>query len=440
MQQHRAILKLGAPIAIGQLGTIVLTFADTMMVGRYGTPELAAASFVNSVFNLVTMIILGYSYGLTPTIAHHVGRGEHALAGEALRCGVRSNFYFGSALLAVFGLLYFALDHLGQPPELLPLIRPYYLVVWASMWWVVVFSVVRQFADATGRTQLAMWLLLGGNVVNIVGNALLIFGLGPFSEWGLLGAGVATLVSRVLVALALVGIVGWHPSFAPYRRRAAQALVSVRAIHRQSWPVAAQLGLETSAFTFSGVMAGWIGAIPLAAYQVLIALGTLGFTLYYSFASSMSIRMSHFLGQHDLPSVNAAARAGRNILLGNALVSSLVFWLGGASLLSLFTPDPAVVALAAALLPLLVLYQFADAMQICYANALRAVGNVRPMMWIALVAYLGVGIPAGYLLAFTFGFALHGLYFAFTLCLFVAACLFYRYFRQTVGKMADGVG
>ena len=77
---HRAILRLGLPIAVGQLGVIVMGFADTMMVGRYSTTALAAASFVNSAFNLIFFMLVGYSYGLTPLIAGLFGRGERAEA------------------------------------------------------------------------------------------------------------------------------------------------------------------------------------------------------------------------------------------------------------------------------------------------------------------------------------------------------------------------
>lgn len=437
MAHYRATLRLGFPIAIGQLGTIVLTFADTMMVGRYGTPELAAASFVNSIFNLVTMIVLGYSYGITPLIAAHEGRGERAEAGEVLRRGVVANLRFGAVLLAVFGGLYFFLDRLGQPAHLLPLLRPYYLVMWTSMWFVVFFSVVRQFMDGTTDTRTPMWILLGGNALNIGLNALLIFGFAGFPEWGLLGAGVATLISRILIAAAAVGVILWSKRYAAYRQPlspspAETALHSVGEIHRKSWPVSAQLGLETFAFTFSAVMAGWLGELELAAYQILIALGTLGFTLYYSFASAMSIRMAHFLAQADTAQAKAACRTGRNVLLGNATLSSLIFWVGGSSLIGLFTPDGEVVAVAVALIPALVLYQYADALQITFANALRATGYVLPMTGIALVAYMGVGVPAAWLLGFGLGWGLTGIYLSFTLCLLVAAVLFYHFFRRTL--------
>lgn len=63
--RYGALLRLGMPIMVGQLGVIVLSIADTMMVGRYGTDELGASGFVNNMMNLVIVFSTGFSYGLT---------------------------------------------------------------------------------------------------------------------------------------------------------------------------------------------------------------------------------------------------------------------------------------------------------------------------------------------------------------------------------------
>lgn len=65
-EHYKALISLGLPIVIGQIGVIVLGFADTLMIGHHSTIELGAASFVNNVFNLVIIFSTGFSYGLTP--------------------------------------------------------------------------------------------------------------------------------------------------------------------------------------------------------------------------------------------------------------------------------------------------------------------------------------------------------------------------------------
>ncbi len=431
---YSATLRLGLPIAIAQLGTIILAFADTIMVGHYSTPALSAASFVNSLFNLATMIILGYSYGLTPFVSAKYSQGDKAGVGAIMRRGLMMNLFFGAGVLFVFGVLYFLLPYLRQPEALLPLMQSYYITLWVSLWFVVLFTAARQFTDGITYTSLAMWLILAGNVINIVLNYLLIFGIGPFPEWGLFGAGFATMVSRILVAVVLLAIIFWGKRFADFRlplsADSLSQLPSLRDIHRKSWPVSLQIGLETFCFAGSAVMTGWLGEIPLAAYQILMTLGTLGFTLYYSLGASMSIRISYFLGQNDKAEALLAGKVGRNLLLLNATLSSMLFYFAGNVIVHLFTQDMAVISAALALLVPLVVYQYADALQICYANALRATQHVLPMTWSSAVAYLVVGMPAAYLMGFTLKGGVEGIFYSFAISLMVAALLFAFFYHR----------
>lgn len=438
MPHYRTVLRLGTPIAIGQTGVILLSFADTMMVGRYSTEALAAASFTNNLFNLVTCLLLGYSYGLTPIVSSLCGRGCLRRAGASLKAALAANALFALVLLAVMATLYFFLDRMGQPPAILPLVRPYYLVILVSMVFVMLFNVLRQFTDGLSHTAVGMWVLLGGNVLNILGNWLLIYGIGPLPEWGLLGAGVSTLVSRVLMVAAMAAVVLTGRHYA--RCRTGFALTRLRAealrrIHRLSLPVSLQIGMETGAFTASGIMAGWLGTLPLATYQVMLSVGTLGYLIYYSYGAALSIRVGIYLGQGDLTQLRRAAQAGCHVLLGLSLLVALTFLAAGRPLTALFTDDAAVAAMAAALIPPLMLYQIGDAMQICYSNALRGTGHVESMMPVAFVSYVAINIPAAYLLAFPAGLGLTGIYLAFSSGLFVAAALFARQFRRVVAKL-----
>lgn len=431
---YKATLRLGVPIAVGQIGVILVGFADTMMVGHYDTPSLAAASFVNSLFNLVTYLLLGYSYGLTPLVSSLCGRGERAAAGTELKHALCANSLFAVALLGAMGVLYFFLDKMGQPAEILPLVRPYYAVVLVSMAFLALFNVLRQFTDGTTDTATGMWVLLAGNALNILFNWLLIFGIGPFPRLGLLGAGISTLFSRVVMTAAMAGVIAFRRRYAPFREGFAKMRLrwgGVRRVNATSLPISLQMGMESGAFTFSGVMAGWLGALELATYQVVVTISTLGFLLYYSFGAGISIRVAAYAGSGDTGSLRRAAKAGMHILVVMALAVSLVFFTAGGTLLRGFTDDTQVIALALTLIPPLMLYQMGDAMQICYANALRGTSRVLPMMWIAFVSYVLVNIPVGYLLAFPCGLGLTGLYLAFSCGLFLAAALFYWQFAKS---------
>lgn len=435
MSHYSATLRLGLPIAIGQLGVIILGFADTLMVGRYSTDALAASAFVNNLFTLFTFLLMGYSYGLTPIISALFGQGRQAEAGAQLKPALLSGTVFCLLLMGLWGIAFFNLEHFGQPAELLPLIRPYFLVILVSMIFVMLYNELRQFTDGLTHTTLGMYTLMIGNAFNILGNWLLIYGPGPFPEMGLMGAGIATLLARVLMVVLMVAALWWKKGYAPYREgfaRCRASLEGMGAIVRASLPIAIQMGLECAAFTMSAVMAGWVGKVELAAYQVMVTIGTLGFLLYYSFGAGTSIRVANFYGQHDRTNVFHAAAAGRNLLLLMAACSSLLIYLLAEPLIRLFTTDTAVIAISLSLIPLLVLYQFADAMQICYANILRGTGHVLSMVRIAIISYLIVNIPVAFIFGFFLGWGVKGIFLAFFVGLFTAATLFFWEYRKAM--------
>lgn len=435
MIHYKAILRLGVPIAIGQLGVIVMGFADTMMVGHYNTEALASGSFVNNIFNLAIFLLMGYSYGLTPLISALVGQNSKHEAGATLKRAMVCNLCFALLLMAIMGTAYFFLDHMGQPAELLPVMRPYYLTILTSLFFVAAFNVMRQFTDGISETSVGMWALLIGNVLNVVGNFLLIYGIGPFPELGLFGAGLSTLFSRVVTALVMLAVLFSRTRYAVYRKGFAEAVVrfaDLRRINAHSLPISLQMGMENGAFTCSAIMAGWLGALELATYQVMATLGTLGFLFYYSFGAGLSIRVATFYGQRDWRNLHSATRAGVHILLVLACLSSLVFYFAGSYIVRLFTSDAAVVALAVSLIPPLILYQMGDAMQVCFANTLRGTSHVVSMMRVAFISYIVVNVPAGYILAFPLGLGAAGLFIAFSLGLFLAAALFYWEYRKVL--------
>ena len=149
ISHYKATIRLGLPIVVGQLGVIILGFADTMMVGHYDTNSLAAVSFVNNLFTLVTIMLLGFSYGITPIVGTLFSQKQQFKVGETVRNALITICIYGSLLIGIMLVLYFFVDRMGQPAELLPLIRPYYITILISMIFVVIFNVFRQFTDDT---------------------------------------------------------------------------------------------------------------------------------------------------------------------------------------------------------------------------------------------------------------------------------------------------
>ena len=392
------------PLLLGQLGMIMTGFADTFMVGHYSTDSLAAASFVNNVMNFMTVLCMGFSYGLTPIVGATNAQGDRFKVGATVRNAVVLNMVFGIAIGLAMLLVYFNVEKMGQPSNLIPLIKPYYLVLRASMVPMLLVNTLRQFTDGISDTRLSMWIIIGGNVLNIILNYLTIYGNFGFPELGLLGAGLSTLVARLAMAVAYVVVLSRSHRYTTYVqgiRCGATDMATVSAIFGTSWPIAVQMGLETGIFSFASIMIGWLGEIPLAAYQIMLSISTIGFMVYYSLGASMSIKIAGYYGSGDIDKIRSCSVAGLHIIMLFAAI-----------------------------------YQVGDALQVTYANALRGITDVRPMMLTAIIAYVVVGLPIGYLFAFPCGLGIVGIYLSFAVALLLAGLLFMVKFRLDLHKLS----
>ena len=434
-QHYKALFKLGIPIVIGQLGMIVLGFADTLMIGHHGTDDLAAASFVNNMFNLVIIFATGFSYGLTPIVGSLFGSGNREAIGRTLKNSLWANGMVALLLCGLMGALYLNIHRLGQPEELLPLMRPYYLVLLVSVLFVMLFNAFKQFADGITDTQTPMWILIGGNVLNIVGNWVLIYGHLGFPELGLFGAGIATLVSRILMFVVFFLIFLSAKRYAPYRKGFFQGRLNrsdFKQLNILGWPVGLQMGMETASFSLATIMVGWLGATALAAHQVMLTIGQLGYMIYYGMAAAVAVRVSNFHGQNDKTGVLHSANAGFHIILSLAVCLSVSLFFLRNEIGGWFTDNDEVTLMVASLIVPFIIYQFGDGMQCTYSNALRGIADVKPVMYIAFIAYFIISLPAGYLFGFVFDWGLTGIWLSFPFGLTSAGLMFWFRFRKQV--------
>ncbi len=434
-EHYKELIKLGLPIVIGQLGVILVSFADTMMVGWHTTEELAAASFVNNIFNLAIIFAIGFSYGLTPIVGKLFGEGKLKESGAVLKNALLANGAISLLVIVAMSILYLNIGRLGQPVELLPFIRPYYIVLLLTLPFAMLFNAFKQFIDSITDTKTAMWIMLSGNVVNIVGNYVLIFGKCGFPELGLMGAGIATMLSRMaMLALALTVFLTSR-RYRTYMQGFFGGKITAheqRRLNKLGLPVALQMGMETASFSLATIMVGWIGTNALAAHQIMCTVGQLGFMIYYGMAAAVAVKVSNYNGAGNVPDIRRSAKAGFNIIIVMSIVASLAVYLLRNKVGHLFTDNNEVALLVAQLILPFMLYQFGDGLQCNFSNALRGIADVKPVMKYAFISYILILLPLAYLFAFTFDLGLMGIWLSFPFGLTTAGAMFYfRFMSKT---------
>lgn len=433
------LLRLGLPVIIGQVGLILVGFADNVMVSHHSLDELAAASFVNNFLNLVIIFGMGFSYGLTPLVATNKEWGRfdqvaHYL-GHSFLLNLLIALLIGGGLLLLEG----SLELFNLPHELHSLALPYYRIQIIGFMVVMLFNTFKQYTEGMGDTQIPMYITLAGNVLNIGFNYLLIYGKGGFPEWGLYGAGIATLISRIAMLLAIVAVTALLPRYREILERLRRLCWSWREgmapLLRLGTPVALQMGMEAASFSIAVILVARIGTSALAAHQIIATVSTLGFMVYYGIGAATAIRSSTLLAQGERQETRRVASAGVYLCLFVAAVMMPLLVLCREPIVRLFNADLSVAeATYLALIPLC-LYQIGDALQIIYANALRGISRVAILAPAAALCHLIVAPAMAWL--FGFGIGLHGaplqlmgIWFAFPVSLTLLGLILRYSFRR----------
>lgn len=431
--EYKKTLSLSIPVIIAQAGQITVGLIDNVMIGQLGTTPFAAASFTNTLFSLVLIFGMGYSFALTPLIGKNYGEKDYDSIGSWIKNGLMANTLMGVVLAAVLLILYFLIPHMGQPESILQASQDYLAILMISVIPMMIFYGFKQFAEGVGDTKTAMKIMLWANLINIVGNYLFMYGKMGLPELGLIGAGIGTLMARIFMAIAFIILFHRNEKFKFFVKLHQQSLVcwdKCLQVVKLGIPLGGQLVMEASAFGLCAIMMGWVSEIGLAAHQVAITLSTLGFMIYQGLGAGTTIRVSHYKGENNSHGIKRATKTAMNLMYLYCALLMLVF-IGARNILPLmFTNNHTVINLAAQMLIVCSIFQLVDGIQIVLAGTLRGFADARIPVIITFVSYFVISLPFSYLSAFVWGFGAVGIWFGFPVGLSICCTLFqlrYKY-------------
>lgn len=425
---YKRNLHLASPIVLSQVGQISVHLVDNMMVGHVGTVELAASSFANNIFMIGMYFGMGITYGLTPLVGESFGKGKFKQLAIWLKNGVFTHSSAAFLLTLIMFFTYFLLPHFGQTHEVVNQAKPYYLLLCASYFPFMLFFSIKQFFEGIGNTKMAMQITLTANVINVLFNYVFIFGKLGMPQLGLSGAGVGTLVSRLVMPLLFLFYIRKNIRFRKYFILASQQIFTfekVRVLLKIGIPIAFQLVVEVLAFGTGAVMMGWLGETPLAAHQVALGLASFTYMISLGISQANTIRVSHQLGEKNYKSLKKAAFASTHLVLLFMSIMGILFITARSFLPLFFTNDIAVIEIAAQLLIVAAIFQVFDGLQVVMLSTLRGMADVKQPMYIALFAYLFVGIPTSYIFSFLLNLGPIGIWLGYLVGLGTAGVLFY---------------
>jgi MATE family multidrug resistance protein len=440
IDHYKANLRLALPIALSQLGYIVVQFADNAMVGTYGGEDplpLSAVSFGVMMSFVMFSLAMGISLGMTPIVGEHFARGEYRRTAHYLQSSMVAYPLLGLFLMALqlwsIPLLY----KLGQPVEVVDMAVPYYRLMAYSLPAIMLYGCFRQFLEGVGNTVSPMVMALITNVANIVLNWIFIYGNCGCEAMGVYGAGLATLIARWMLPFLGLAYFVIKPKYRDYLKLFSRGVNYVKDSIRLlsiGIPLAGQMLLEGSAWVVTSIMMGWFGAEALAANQVALTFGNAAFMLTIALGSAATIRSSHCYGLGDREGMRDVVASSTHLAAVYGVTVFVLFIALRGVLPKLFTPNEEIIALASQMVVWVGMYQISDAVQGTLIGVLRGMQDVKIIAGLSFVAYVLLNIPVGYLCAFTFNIGSTGLLTGYVVGLSTAAIAYavrvYRNLRR----------
>lgn len=398
---------------IGHLGHIFVGFADNIMVGRLGAAPLAAVSLGNSFVFIAFALGIGFSLAITPLIAEADGENNIEKGRNYFQHSLLLSIILGIVMFSMLVLATPLLQYMKQPPEVVELAIPYLNIVAFSMIPLMIFQAFKQFTDGLSQTKYGMQATLIANVVNVVLNFLLIYGIWIFPRLEIKGAALGTLFSRFAMMFFIIFILTSKDKFKPYfirlKRKEIHKKVFVKIINL-GFPSAMQMLFEIGIFTAAIWLAGSLGTVDQASNQIALNLASMTFMIAVGLGVVATIRVGN---QKGLQNYKDLRRISFSIFLQVFMIEfifAILFFVFKNFLPTLYIDDDAVITTAASLLLIAGLFQLSDGIQVVVLGALRGLQDVKIPTYLIFVAYWIIGFPISFVLGIVLGYGSQGIW------------------------------
>lgn len=404
LSEWKVLALLGAPIWVAQLAQMANGVIDTIMAGHASAEDLAGVGIGASLWVPVLLFFIGVLTALQPTISGHRGAGETTKIMPVTWQGL-----YIAAISSVIMILILVntrpILNLLQLDQLTAHIAEGYLAAFA--WGVpamLLLNALRGLTDGLGHTRVIMAFSLLSTLFNLPLNYFFIYGKFGFPELGGIGCGWATSLSNGIAALALLVYLNrsrTYQQFHLFSAWVAPRWIIIKHLLKLGLPIGFTMFVEVSMFAVIALFLAPLGAKVVAGHQIVLNVISLLFMLPLSLGMALTLRVSFLLGANDPDRARLLARSALVLAIGIACIYMPTILLLRAQIVSWYTPDQQVQAIAVSLLIFAAFFQVADVIQVSAINALRGYSDTRIPMLIILLSFWVVALPVGYLLTFT---------------------------------------
>jgi multidrug resistance protein, MATE family len=435
-REIRPMLRLALPLAVAELGWMVMGIVDMVMAGPLGAAAVGTGSIGSMVFFPIAICGSGMLLGMDTLVAQAFGANDAKDTRRTLVNGI----WLATALAPVVALVLWAtipvLRAAGVNPRVMIMVGPFIDNLLWGVWPLLLYTAFRRYLQSVNVVKPVTLALVSANLINAAGNWVLMYGHWGATAKGVAGSALSTSISRGYMAAVLLAAIlrherrtgnplfqiSWHPDLARIRRLVELGL-----------PVAGQVLFEGAVFGIVTTMAARLDEASLAAHGIAVNVIATTFMVPLGISSAAAVRVGQAYGRRD---IRTAALSGWTALALSSLfmaTAGLTLAIAPRWIVRLYIDDAAVVALGAVLLRIAAVFQLFDGLQITAGGALRGLGDTRTPMLAHLVGYWAVGMPVAYVLCFSRGEGAPGIWVGLCAALVLIGAVLVVCWRRAIG-------
>ncbi len=409
---NRAILLLSIPMVLEMMMESLFALFDTIFVARLGAGALATVGYTEGMMTIFYAIGIGFSMATTALVARRIG--EHnkkaaaRVAAQAILIGVLL-----SAMLAVPGV-FFAKDLLrlmGASPETIEEGHLYTALMMSFNVVIMLLFIINAVFRSSGDAAISMKVLFLANVINIILDPCLIFGLGPFPELGIKGAAIATIIGRGTAVLFQFYVLF------RYNQRIHLVLSDfklkfriIASLIRLSYGGIGQYLIATSSWIILVRILSEFGDEAVAGYQIAIRIVVFSILPSWGLSNAAATMVGQNLGAKNPRRAEQSVWRTAYINLVLMFIFAVIFLSQANTLIGLFINDPVVVDFGTRALQIISLGYLCYAFGMVMPQAFNGAGDTVTPTWINLISFWFIQIPVAYILAILLGFDENGVF------------------------------
>ena len=399
MVELRHQWRIAWPLFIAQTAQMGTGVVDTIMAARFNPTDLAAIAIGYNIWLPLYLLVLGVLFATSSIIAQDFGAGRI----DKIRAQLPQSLWLAMILgLVVSPICYFSnpiLDLLGLVQSTQIKAHDYVKMVALGLPAVGIFHALRYHTQGLGITRPFATASVIGFIANIPLNWGFIYGKWGLPSLGAEGCGIATAISMWISLLLIVFYVLQSKSLAKYLppiRYEPPSWSAIKAILRLGMPIGLTFFLEVGVFSFISLLIATLGDTAIAAHQIAFNIWDMFYIPMLAIGTAMSTRIGHAIGAAQPNAIRQALWVGAGVAIIVSLLTMAVLFTVPELIISVYTDDADIHALATRLIKLAAFFILIDAVQIIGSFTLRAFKETRFPFLMMVISYWFVALPLGY--------------------------------------------